>query len=98
MQSPDPNYRRAAMMALGVSIEGCSEFMTPHMAQVWPVVEAGLQDPEPVVKKAACTTIGCLCEWMEDDCIARHSTLVPVSTPFRIQIHQANRTCRPSYP
>ncbi|KZS87926.1 ARM repeat-containing protein [Sistotremastrum niveocremeum HHB9708] len=77
MSSPDPNYRRCAMMALGVSIEGCSEFMAPHMDQVWPVIEAGLQDQDATVRKAACTCVGCVCEWLEDDVISRHQVLVP---------------------
>lgn len=34
MASTDPNARRGAMMALGVAVEGCSEFMTPLMPQV----------------------------------------------------------------
>ncbi|OCH91411.1 ARM repeat-containing protein [Obba rivulosa] len=75
--SPDAANRRAAMLALGVSVEGCSEFMTPLMPHVWPVIEAGLRDPDATVRKASCVAVSCLCEWLEDQCVSRHAVLVP---------------------
>jgi importin-4 len=80
--SPDGSHRRGAMLALGVSVEGCSEYMTPLMSQVWPVVEAGLQDSDAGVRRATCVAVSCLCEWLEDECVSRHTVLVPVrATP-----------------
>jgi importin-4 len=76
--SPDPGLRRGAMLALGVSVEGCSEFMTPLIGQVWPIIDAGLQDPDASVRKASCVAVSCLCEWLEDECVTRHTSLVPV--------------------
>ncbi|KZS99884.1 ARM repeat-containing protein [Laetiporus sulphureus 93-53] len=75
--SPDPNVRRGAMLALGVSVEGCSEFMTPLMGQVWPIIEAGLADQDASVRKATCIAVSCLCEWLEDECASKHAVLVP---------------------
>ncbi|KAI0782615.1 ARM repeat-containing protein [Abortiporus biennis] len=75
--SGDASHRRGAMLALGVAVEGCSEFMTPLMGQIWPVIEAGLQDPDASVRKASCIAVSCLCEWLEDDCVAKHAVLVP---------------------
>jgi importin-4 len=69
------------MLALGVSVEGCSEYMTPLMEHIWPVIERGLQDSDPGVRSASCTAITCLCEWLEEDCASRHAVLVPVSRP-----------------
>lgn len=66
------------MLALGVAVEGCSEFMTPLMSHVWPVIEAGLQDPDATVRKATCVAVSCLCEWLEEDCASKHGVLVPV--------------------
>lgn len=66
------------MLALGVAVEGCSEYMTPLMSQVWPVIEGGLNDPDATVRKASCVAVSCLCEWLEEECQARHSVLVPV--------------------
>jgi importin-4 len=69
------------MLALGVSVEGCSEYMTPLMSQVWPVIEAGLQDGDAGVRRATCVAVSCLCEWLEDECVSRHAVLVPVRPP-----------------
>ena len=80
--SPDGSLRRGAMLALGVSVEGCSEFMTPLMNQVWPVIEAGLQDVDAGVRRATCVAVSCLCEWLEDECVSRHMVLVPVSATY----------------
>lgn len=66
------------MLALGICVEGCSEYMTPLMSDIWPIVEAGLVDPNATVRRAACTTVSCLCEWLEDLCASKHAVLLPV--------------------
>lgn len=71
------------MLALGVSVEGCSEFMTPRMNEVWPFIEAGLQDGDASVRKATCVAVSCLCEWLEDECVIKHKVLLPVSISFK---------------
>ncbi|TFK52121.1 ARM repeat-containing protein [Heliocybe sulcata] len=76
--SSDPNSRRGAMLALGVSVEGCSEFMTPLIEHIWPFVESGLRDEDASVRKASCVAVSCLCEWLEEECAAKHATLVPM--------------------
>ncbi len=81
-QSQDPTHRRGAILALGVAVEGCSEYMTPLMSQVWPLIEAGLQDADATVRKSTCVAVSCLCEWLEEQCAAKHAILVPVSFEF----------------
>jgi len=71
--------RKSALMAFGVSVEGCSEFIRPHIDQMWPVIENGMRDSSPIVRKAACIALGCLCEWLPEECATRHSVIVPVS-------------------
>jgi importin-4 len=66
-------------MALGVVMEGCSEFVRPHMDQVWPYIDNGLKDGDPTVRKAACTAVGCITEWLDEECVERHEVLIPVS-------------------
>ncbi|KAJ7066648.1 armadillo-type protein [Mycena amicta] len=75
--SPDPNNRRGAMLALGICVEGCSEYMTPLLSAVWPVIEAGLRDSDSGVRKASCVAVCCMCEWLSDECVTRHEVLVP---------------------
>ncbi|CEH17574.1 arm repeat-containing protein [Ceraceosorus bombacis] len=78
MGHADGNHRKAALMAFGVAVEGCSEYIRPHIDQLWPFIEAGLRDPEVVVRKAACVAIGCLCESLDDECAKRHAVLLPM--------------------
>ncbi|KAJ7224327.1 armadillo-type protein [Mycena pura] len=75
--SPNPDNRRGAMLALGICVEGCSEYMTPLLSSVWPVIEAGLRDSDSGVRKASCVAVSCMCEWLSDECITRHEVLVP---------------------
>ncbi|KDQ11917.1 hypothetical protein BOTBODRAFT_34989 [Botryobasidium botryosum FD-172 SS1] len=77
MASPNPALRKSAMMAFGVTVEGCSEFIRPHMKSLWPFLDAGFVDPDPVVRKAACIAFGCVCEWLDEECVSRHEILMP---------------------
>ncbi|WWC73041.1 uncharacterized protein I206_107006 [Kwoniella pini CBS 10737] len=74
----DARMRKSALMAFGVSVEGCSEYIRPHVDQLWPVIEGGLQDGEVIVRKAACIALGCLCEWLAEECATRHAIIVPI--------------------
>lgn len=78
MSSADPKMRKSALMAFGVSVEGCSEYIRPHVDQLWPVIEGGLADGDVIVRKAACIALGCMCEWLAEECATRHSTIVPI--------------------
>ncbi|PKI83879.1 hypothetical protein MVES1_002369 [Malassezia vespertilionis] len=74
----DPMHRKAAMMAFGVSVEGCSEYIRPHMNELWPFVENGMRDADPIVQKASCVTLGCLCEMLDEECAAKSSVFLPL--------------------
>lgn len=78
MQSADANARKSALTALGVSVEGCSEHMRPLMADIWPYFDRGFADSSPIVRKAVCIAFACMCEWLNEECIARHEVLVGV--------------------
>jgi hypothetical protein len=79
-QSADPSQRRGAVLSLGMAVEGCSEFMGSRMEQVWPLIEAGLQDSDANVRKASCVAVGCLCESLDEQCASKHAVLIPVRT------------------
>ncbi|KAG0148490.1 hypothetical protein CROQUDRAFT_669862 [Cronartium quercuum f. sp. fusiforme G11] len=76
-QSPDPLLRKASVMALGVTVEGCSQFIQPHVEQLWPFIDSGLEDSDMRVRRAACTALSCVCEMLTDECGQRHSILLP---------------------
>ncbi len=78
MSSPNPAMRKSALMAFGVTIEGCSEYLRPHVQHLWGFIDSGLADPEPVVRKAACIALACMCEWLQDECAERHQEIVPI--------------------
>ena len=91
--------RKSALMAFGVSVEGCSEYIRPHVDQLWPAIEGGLQDVEVIVRRAACIALGCLCEWLPEECATRHSTIVPIL--FNLIVDESTQknacTCLDSY-
>lgn len=99
MSSADPRMRKSALMAFGVSVEGCSEYIRPHVDQLWSVIEGGLRDPEVIVRKAACIALGCMCEWLSEECATRHATIVPIL--FDLIVDPATQknacTCLDSY-
>ncbi|CAE6460527.1 unnamed protein product [Rhizoctonia solani] len=78
MASSDPGQRKAALTSFAVTLEGCSEFIRPHMRQLWPLIDAGFADAHPVVRKAALSALGCTCEWLEEEVVDRHATILPV--------------------
>ncbi|KAI9302006.1 armadillo-type protein [Cunninghamella echinulata] len=77
-QNPDPNYRKAAMMAFAVIIEGCAEYMCPKLNELLPMVCSGLQDPEIIVRRAACMALGCLAEELASEISEHHQVLLPL--------------------
>lgn len=96
IKSSDPSHRRGAMLALGMAVEGCSEFMGSRMEQVWPLIEAGLQDSDATVRKASCVAVGCLCESLDEQCAAKHAILIPVRTVCLSSVGGSSPFCRPS--
>lgn len=80
--SNDPNMRKSAIMAFGVTVEGVSFYIQPHLEQLWPFLERALQDPEVVVRNAACKCLMCLTDMLGEDCAKKHETLLPVG--FRV--------------
>lgn len=78
MSNSDAGHRKAALMALGVAAEGCTEFIRPHMSEIWPFIEAGMRDGDGTVRKAACISLGCLCDVLDEECASRHAVLLPM--------------------
>ncbi|KAI9865537.1 MAG: hypothetical protein M1824_002277 [Vezdaea acicularis] len=57
-----PN-REAAVLALGAVAEGCMIVVTPHLPALIPYLLSLLNDPEPVVRKITCWTLGRYSGW-----------------------------------
>ena len=73
----DPGMRKSAIMAFGVTFEGCSIYIVPHMEQLWPFVDQCLADSNALVRKAACICLGFMCDMIGDECAKRHAVLLP---------------------
>ncbi|KAI9354912.1 armadillo-type protein [Pilaira anomala] len=78
IQNPNPNYRKAAMMAFAVTVEGCTDIIANKLNELLPLVCTGLQDPEIKVRRAACMALGCLAEEMPNDISEHHQILLPL--------------------
>ncbi|GAA5839614.1 hypothetical protein JCM9279_005998 [Rhodotorula babjevae] len=91
--SPDPNMRKSAITAFGVVVEGCSLFIQPHLDNMWPLIQNGLTDPEVVVRKAACTALGCLCEMLEEECAKQHAMLLPLISKLMVDPATQRQAC-----
>ncbi|OBZ90920.1 putative importin subunit beta-4 [Choanephora cucurbitarum] len=78
IQNPNPNYRKASMMAFAVTVEGCTEIIASKLNELLPLVCTGLQDPEIIVRRAACMALGCLAEEMPSDISEHHQALLPL--------------------
>ncbi|KAL0079053.1 armadillo-type protein [Phycomyces blakesleeanus] len=78
MQNPNPGFRKAAMVAFAVVIEGCADFMSPQFNELLPLVCTGLQDPEIIVRRAACMALGCLAEELPAEIAEQHQVLLPL--------------------
>ncbi|CAB4443681.1 unnamed protein product [Rhizophagus irregularis] len=78
VQSHDPKFRKAGMMAFAVLIEGCSDHMRPKFNDLLPLVCNGLRDPETIVRRGACIALGCLAEELDQEIASNHATLLPL--------------------
>ncbi|KAG9295040.1 hypothetical protein G9A89_017834 [Geosiphon pyriformis] len=78
MQNPDPKFRKAAMMAFAVLIEGCADHIRPKFNELLPIVCTGLQDPETIVRRAACIALGSFAEELDQEIAVNHATLLPL--------------------
>ncbi|CEI91730.1 hypothetical protein RMCBS344292_06011 [Rhizopus microsporus] len=78
VQNPDPRFRKAAMMAFAVTVEGCTDIISTKLNELLPLVCGSLQDPEIIVRRAACMALGCLADEMPSDVSEHHQVLLPL--------------------
>ena len=68
----DAKRRRAGLIALGLVAEGCEANARDQLPQVLPIILQAAQDPEPVVREAACFCVGQFSEHLKPDIIDNH--------------------------
>ena len=75
--SQDPEYRKAAVLALGMCVEGAPDFIATQISSIFPVVLQLLSDPEARVRQAALHTVAQLADDLAEDMGKEHSRLIP---------------------
>ncbi|CAM6009508.1 unnamed protein product [Sphagnum balticum] len=76
-RNPDPNYRDAAVMALGVISEGCFEVMKTRLEEVLTLVLEALKDKEQVVRGAASFALGQFAEHLQPEINEYYERVLP---------------------
>jgi hypothetical protein len=76
-RNPDPNYRDAAVMALGVISEGCFEVMKTRLEEVLALVLEALKDKEQVVRGAASFALGQFAEHLQPEINEYYERVLP---------------------
>ncbi|KAF2117365.1 armadillo-type protein [Lophiotrema nucula] len=75
--SPDPDYRQAGILALGMCVEGAPDFIATQLHEILPLVLHLLEDPELKVRGAALNGIARLADDLAEDVGKEHAKLIP---------------------
>ncbi|KAG6541698.1 hypothetical protein Mapa_016963 [Marchantia paleacea] len=76
-QNPDPNWREAAVMSLGVISEGCYEVMKGKLVGVLNLVLEALKDSEQLVRGAASFALGQFAEHLQPEIVEHYERVLP---------------------
>ncbi|KAL2650159.1 hypothetical protein R1flu_018287 [Riccia fluitans] len=76
-QNPDPNWREAAIMSLGVISEGCYEVMKGKLDGILNVVLEALKDSEQLVRGAASFALGQFAEHLQPEIVEHYEKVLP---------------------
>ncbi len=77
VNSDNPSYRKAGILALGMSVEGAPDFIATQLPEIMPVVLKLLHDPEIKVRQAALHGVTRLADDLAEDMNKAHADLVP---------------------
>ena len=75
--SPHLAWRRAVLVALAMTAEGCAESYADSLDALLPVVFAGCQDSVQTVREAACICIGQFAQYTQPDIISHYEQVLP---------------------
>ncbi|KAK9463601.1 armadillo-type protein [Lipomyces oligophaga] len=78
VSSPNPNYRRAGLLAISVAAEGAPDFLSTQIKFVLPVILQGLQDNTVEVVTAALSALAQLATELQEAISKEHEVLLPI--------------------
>lgn len=77
-ESPEPSYRRAGILALGMCVEGAPDFVGTQVPEIMPFLLRLLEDPEFQVRQAALHSTARLADDVPEDFTKAHEKLMPL--------------------
>ncbi|KAL8925309.1 MAG: hypothetical protein Q9208_003599 [Pyrenodesmia sp. 3 TL-2023] len=77
VNSPDPDRRKAGLLALGNCVEGAPDFINTQLHEILPLVLRLFDDGEDKVRRAALETLMRLAEDLAEDLGKEHAKLIP---------------------
>jgi hypothetical protein len=77
VNSPNPAFRQAGILALGMTVEGAPDFVATQLEHIIPVVLQLLNDPEQKVRQAALQGVSRLADDLAQDMSNEHARLLP---------------------
>ncbi|KAF2760448.1 ARM repeat-containing protein [Pseudovirgaria hyperparasitica] len=77
VNSQDPTYRRAGILALGMTVEGAPDFIATQLHEILPLVLRLLEDPDNRVRAAALQGVARLADDLAEDLGKEHARLIP---------------------
>lgn len=76
--SPNPEYRKAGILALGHCVEGAPDFIVTQLDSIFPTVLRILGDPEARVRQAALEALMQLADDLHEQLGKEHAQVVPI--------------------
>lgn len=77
VNSPQPKYRQAGILALGMCVEGAPDFIATQLDTLMPIVLKLLNDPEIGVRNAALNGVARLADDLAEELCKHHAELIP---------------------
>ena len=77
VSSPDPDKRRAGILALGMCVEGAPDFINTQLKEILPMVLHLLNDQDAKVRSAALNGVARLADDLAEDMGKEHARLIP---------------------
>ncbi|KAF4310025.1 HEAT domain-containing protein [Botryosphaeria dothidea] len=77
VNSDNPDYRRAGILALGMCVEGAPDFIATQLGEILPLALRLLEDPEVKVRAAALNGVARLADDLAEEMAKEHGRLIP---------------------
>ncbi|KAG4304273.1 hypothetical protein PORY_002248 [Pneumocystis oryctolagi] len=91
LHSENPGYRKSALTALGVAIEGSSNFVSTQFSYLLTLIITGLKDTHDIVKRSALLALGQFADELPEETSERHADLMPILLELILDPHEETK-------